>query len=43
MNGSVRLDRCLCFEVVLGLRINLAKSKLDPVGNVINVVRHVAG
>jgi hypothetical protein len=31
--------RCLFlgFEVVLGLRINLAKSKLDPVGNVINV------
>jgi len=31
--------RCLflCFEVVLGLRINLAKSDLVPVGNVNNV------
>lgn len=27
----------LCFEMVSGLRINLAKSKLVPVGNVINV------
>jgi hypothetical protein len=27
----------LCFEAVLGLKINLAISKLVPVGNVINV------
>jgi hypothetical protein len=27
----------LCFEVVSGLRINLAKSELVPVGNVTNV------
>jgi hypothetical protein len=27
----------LCFEVVFGLKINLAKSELVPVGNVINV------
>jgi hypothetical protein len=26
----------LCFEVVSGLRIDLAKSELVPVGNVIN-------
>ena len=31
--------RCLflCFEVLYSLRINLAKSKLVPIGNVINV------
>jgi hypothetical protein len=31
--------RCLffCFEVVSGLEINLAKSKLVPMGNVHNV------
>lgn len=27
----------LCFEVILGLRMNLAKLEFAPVGNVINV------
>jgi hypothetical protein len=33
----MRFYRMLCFEVVLGLKINLAKSELVLVGNVNNV------
>jgi hypothetical protein len=37
--NHLRNLRCLflCFEVVLGLKFNLAKLELVPLGNVINV------